>query len=364
MEREKQLIFISGTMGVGKTAVSRQLVEILTPSVFLDGDWCWDMHPFTLSEAKKEMVLDHISYLLRSFLRAPEIDYVVFCWVMHEKAIVDEILRRIGPGEYRLHHFTLMVDEAGLRARIARDVAAGVREQSVWRRALPRLGAYAGIPSVKIDTRDITPAQAAERIAALVRQKEKGTGISMNERNEQITFTPVERSDQIETLAKIAEEVWHEHFISILSAAQIDYMVEKFQSAAAITRQITREGYTYYFICYKQTPIGYIGIRPDEEKLFLSKLYLLKAYRGHGYASRAFAFLEELCRERGYRSIWLTVNRFNSHTIAVYRQKGFQTVRAQAADIGGGFVMDDYVMEKTLAPSHEDPGPQSGGSIG
>ena len=95
--------------------------------------------------------------------------------------------------------------------------------------------------------------------------------------------------------------------------------------------------------------IGYTGVRPDGEgKLFLSKLYILKPYRGQGYASEAFAFLERLCAEEGLSAIWLTVNRFNTNTIAVYEKKGFVTVRTQVADIGSGFVMDDYIMEKTL----------------
>jgi ribosomal protein S18 acetylase RimI-like enzyme len=46
--------------------------------------------------------------------------------------------------------------------------------------------------------------------------------------------------------------------------------------------------------------------------------------------------------------IWLTVNRYNDATIAVYEKKGFRTVRTQVADIGNGFVMDDYIMEKEI----------------
>jgi len=38
----KRLIFINGTMGVGKTTVARTLQKKLPDCAFLDGDWCWD----------------------------------------------------------------------------------------------------------------------------------------------------------------------------------------------------------------------------------------------------------------------------------------------------------------------------------
>ena len=157
----------------------------------------------------------------------------------------------------------------------------------------------------------------------------------------------VEQED-IKQLAAIASEVWHEYFPCILSEGQIDYMVEKFQSEHALRDQVENQGYEYYFLVDSGTVIGYTGIKPELGKLFLSKLYILKQYRKQGFASEAFAFLRQYCAERGLKSIWLTVNRHNADTIAVYKKKGFSVVREQEADIGGGYVMDDYVMELTL----------------
>ncbi|BFT72400.1 GNAT family N-acetyltransferase [Paenibacillus sp. P36] len=59
-------------------------------------------------------------------------------------------------------------------------------------------------------------------------------------------------------------------------------------------------------------------------------------------------FLEMLCKGRNLNSIWLTVNRNNESSIAVYEKKGFRTVREQIVDIGNGFVMDDFIMEKEI----------------
>jgi len=66
----KNLIFINGTMGVGKTATSRELQKLLSNCVFLDGDWCWDMSPFIVNDETKNMVIDNISYLIIIFFHA------------------------------------------------------------------------------------------------------------------------------------------------------------------------------------------------------------------------------------------------------------------------------------------------------
>ena len=72
----KRLYMIGGPMGVGKTAACRQLQQLLDRSVFLDRDWCWDAHPFQVTEETREMVLENISFRLNSFLRCSAYDHV------------------------------------------------------------------------------------------------------------------------------------------------------------------------------------------------------------------------------------------------------------------------------------------------
>ena len=163
-----------------------------------------------------------------------------------------------------------------------------------------------------------------------------------------LTFQPVTSPEGVKELSSLAEEIWREHFTPILPEGQVDYMLEKFQSVPAMTKQLREEGYRYFLIQKDGQSIGYTGVRPENGRLFLSKLYLKKEERGKGYAGEAFRFLEDICRKEGLSSIWLTVNRHNDGPIAVYRKKGFRVIREQAADIGGGYVMDDYIMEKTI----------------
>ncbi|MGL6202456.1 MAG: GNAT family N-acetyltransferase [Lachnospiraceae bacterium] len=149
---------------------------------------------------------------------------------------------------------------------------------------------------------------------------------------------------EVEAIADLAAIIWHEHFISILSMEQIDYMVEKFQSYRALKEQIS-EGYEYYQLKVDGELVGYAGIHEVEDALFLSKLYIRKDCRGQNLSSQAFAFLKNLCKERSLRKIWLTCNKYNSHTLDVYKHFGFETVNTQEADIGNGFIMDDFIME-------------------
>ena len=63
-----------------------------------------------------------------------------------------------------------------------------------------------------------------------------------------------------------------------------------------------------------------------------------------GWPTEAFHFLTGLCRERGLKKIWLTCNKHNENTLQIYRHLGFEVTDTQEADIGGGFIMDDYIM--------------------
>ena len=134
----KRLIFVNGAMGAGKTTVCRELKEMLQPSVFLDGDWCWDMSPFVVTAETQQLVLDNICGMLNRFLACDAFENVIFCWVMHRQEIIDGILARLetGGAEYRL--FTLDITEKALRERLGGDIAQGKRTPDVIARSMDR----------------------------------------------------------------------------------------------------------------------------------------------------------------------------------------------------------------------------------
>lgn len=157
----------------------------------------------------------------------------------------------------------------------------------------------------------------------------------------------VSTESQIDTVAKLAFEIWNQHFVPIIGKAQVDYMVEKFQSKKAISEQI-ENGYSYYLLDAGNDYVGYAGVCPKEGELFLSKLYIRMSQRGKGFGGKAVEFLEELAREKGLSKIALTVNKNNTDTIEAYEKLGFTNLGGFVQDIGNGFVMDDYKMEKIV----------------
>lgn len=165
-----------------------------------------------------------------------------------------------------------------------------------------------------------------------------------------IRFIPVTTDEDIKNLAETASEIWHEYWPCVLSDEQIDYMVENFQSVPAIKNDIEKNDYEYWFLEADGTVVGYTGGRVEAEtdRFFISKIYLYAADRGKGYASQTIGFYESLCEERGLHAMYLTVNRNNELGIRAYLAKGFETIETKVVDIGHGFVMDDYIMEKSL----------------
>lgn len=165
----------------------------------------------------------------------------------------------------------------------------------------------------------------------------------------QIQFIEAATEFDFERIAVLAREIWREHFTPIIGPGQVDYMLQKFQSAGAIRDAVLKENYHYYKIEDDGRLIGYIGIRPDADgSLFLSKLYIHSDYRGLGLSRRALAMLKVFCAANGLSSIWLTVNRDNSNAIAVYKHLGFVVEQEKKANIGNGYVMDDYIMRLEL----------------
>lgn len=159
-----------------------------------------------------------------------------------------------------------------------------------------------------------------------------------------LEFKKVDTQDKIKQTSDIANEIWNQHFISIIGQAQTDYMLENFQSEKAMTEQI-KSGYEYYNFVLDGNPIGYFAICEEQDNtLFLSKLYLKKEYRGKGFARQAFEFIKSIAKKNGNSMVWLTVNKYNDNTIGVYKKFGMKIIRSQVTDIGDGYVMDDYIF--------------------
>ncbi|MDO5117728.1 MAG: GNAT family N-acetyltransferase [Eggerthellaceae bacterium] len=170
-----------------------------------------------------------------------------------------------------------------------------------------------------------------------------------------VTFKPVETPEDQHVLADLASQIWFEYWPEHIGYAQTEYMVQNFQSIEAITRDMAENGYEYWFICAtdddgEERIVGYTGGHPEPEtnRYFISKIYLRACERGKHFASRVFEFYDTLCKDRGFSAMYLTVNKYNELAIRAYVGKGFKTIDSVETDIGCGFIMDDFVMQKSV----------------
>ena len=154
-------------------------------------------------------------------------------------------------------------------------------------------------------------------------------------------------------IAGLADIIWREHYTPIIGRAQVAYMLERFQSGEAIARQVA-DATNYFLIQEGSTPVGYLAIQKRGQELFLSKVYLLREYRGLGIGKKAMDFIAEKAREYGCDRIALTVNKNNDLSIKAYEKMGFENKGALVTDIGEGFVMDDYLMVNSLKNTSSD----------
>ena len=135
----KRLILISGAMGVGKSTACTALLKLLPEAVMLDGDWCWQMDPFRVTEQRKEMVIGNITHLLGSFLADGGYENIIFCWVMDHQEIIDRILERLDIRGTEVYSFSLICSLQTLRGHLEKDIAAGLRQPEIIPRAEKRL---------------------------------------------------------------------------------------------------------------------------------------------------------------------------------------------------------------------------------
>lgn len=163
----KTLYLIGGTMGVGKTTVCQILKKKMDKAVFLDGDWCWDADPFLVNDETKKMAMENICFLLNNFIHCSAYDNIIFCWVMHQQEIIDQILEQLDTEACSVKIISLLCSEKMLRKRLEKDVLLGVRTEDVINRSIERIPLYKKLPTEKIDTSEITAEQVADIVRGL-----------------------------------------------------------------------------------------------------------------------------------------------------------------------------------------------------
>lgn len=156
-------------------------------------------------------------------------------------------------------------------------------------------------------------------------------------------------TNDIEIIRSIAFEVWPVAYSQIISQEQITYMLDRMYSPESLRRQMEEEGCEFLIIGEHGNAVGFSSSSMvEQERHKLHKLYVLSTMHGKGCGA---LLLAEVCKRtvgKGGKSIELQVNK-NNPAYHFYLKHGFIKQRELVLDIGNGFVMDDYILVKSLA---------------
>ena len=157
---------------------------------------------------------------------------------------------------------------------------------------------------------------------------------------------------------EIAREAWPPTYSGLIPDAQVPYMIARMYSPESSWAD-TAAGSPFFLVRADGADAGVCSFdlskRGEGGSAELHKLYTLPAYWGRGVGG---ALLDEICRRlaaAGAQSVWLRVNKRNERAQKAYRAAGFRRVRGVCDDIGGGFVMDDWIYEKDLRFDRNPP---------
>ena len=163
-----------------------------------------------------------------------------------------------------------------------------------------------------------------------------------------LTIAPL-AEDEVDAVCALAREVWRHHYPAIIGAAQTEYMLAQRYDAQVVRDELQR-GIWWDTLSEDGSLVAFASSFPAESPgtIKLDKLYVHPERQRMGYGGALIEHTCERAQRLGYAHVLLAVNKRNVHAIAAYRKHGFEIAESVVKDIGGGFVMDDYVMERRL----------------
>ncbi len=164
---------------------------------------------------------------------------------------------------------------------------------------------------------------------------------------DEIEISPL-RIDEVEALVELAGCIWRAHYPGIISLEQIDHMLEQ-RYRPVLVRQFMARGDLWLAARAAGELVGFAHGHPLAEADYkLDKLYVDLDWQRQGIGGALINEVAVRASRRGFSRLVLRVNRQNQQAIDAYLKQGFTVATIHLEDIGGGHVMDDYVMTKDL----------------
>ncbi len=155
---------------------------------------------------------------------------------------------------------------------------------------------------------------------------------------------------QLDIVQSIAKKTWPIAYKDVISSTQIEYMLEMMYSKSALKEQMESKNHHFILAKKRNEVLGFASYEfncNSVGKTKLHKLYVLPETQGSGIGVKLVGFLATKAKENNQSTIFLNVNKYNSAQ-DFYRRIGFTVAYEEVIDIGNGYIMDDFVMEKEV----------------
>ncbi len=157
------------------------------------------------------------------------------------------------------------------------------------------------------------------------------------------------KAEEITIISELAEEIWPQTYSAYISEAQLRFMLDKMYNKGELLGQL-QSGHTFLIASENGKDVGFAGfsvIEPESGTYKLHKLYVLPETHGKGVGKLLINEVVNLAVRNGGRALQLNVNR-NNNAKDFYVKAGFIIKETVDLDIGNGFFMNDYIMEKSF----------------
>lgn len=155
--------------------------------------------------------------------------------------------------------------------------------------------------------------------------------------------------EEIFIIKSLSGRIWPATFRDILSQEQIGYMMEMMYSKASLEKQMD-EGHHFLLIKDGDEYLGYLSYELNykgSDTTKVHKIYVLPSLQGKGLGRYFIEAVEKIALANNNTQLSLNVNRYNK-AIDFYKKVGFEIAGREDIDIGDGFLMEDYIMNKKI----------------
>ena len=151
--------------------------------------------------------------------------------------------------------------------------------------------------------------------------------------------------DDIQLIRELTFKVWPQTYAAIISQQQIDHMLEMMYSEISLKKQM-EDGSQFIVVCNDDEPVGFASFQETAPAVYkLHKIYILASQQGKGTGRFAIDDIITEIKQMGATALQVQVNRHNKAR-SFYEKLGFVVIEEADFDIGNGYFMNDYVMEK------------------